>query len=196
MVEGLLVAEPKGVEGRWEIMKFWIKPTALGCILCSLTKCAPRHRQIWWWWTDEASKVVDQKRCCLGKWKRTNAIGLYHENAIAIESEARNPNGGNVYYVTMQITFHIPEFACKECNLYCDIVYTLPPFGSLDSFWITRSQLCRRHDKGLRKGDTCSCEGCVVGTRSQKEPVCEEELMSEGEVFRITMHIVKVAQAV
>ena len=38
-------------------------------------------------------------------------IGLYRENAIAIESEARDPFGGNVYYVTMQMTFPIPEFA-------------------------------------------------------------------------------------
>ena len=33
------------------------------------------------------------------------------QNAIATESEATHPNSGNVYYVTMQITFHIPEFA-------------------------------------------------------------------------------------
>ena len=51
------------------------------------------------------------------------AIGLYRENAIAIESEARDPFGGNVYYVTMQITFPIPEFARKERNLHCDIVH-------------------------------------------------------------------------
>ena len=50
-------------------------------------------------------------------------IGIYRENAIAIESEARYPFGGNVYYVTMQITFPIPEFACKERNLHCDIVH-------------------------------------------------------------------------
>ena len=50
-------------------------------------------------------------------------IGLYRENAIAIESEARDPNGGTVYYVTMQITFHIPEFARKERNLHCDVVH-------------------------------------------------------------------------
>ena len=49
-------------------------------------------------------------------------IGLYRENAIAIESEARDPFGGNVYYVTMQITFPIPEFARKERNLHCDVV--------------------------------------------------------------------------
>ena len=29
-------------------------------------------------------------------------IGLYRENAIAIESEARDPFSGNVFYVTMQ----------------------------------------------------------------------------------------------
>ena len=51
------------------------------------------------------------------------SIGLYHENAIAIESEARDPFGGNVYYVTMQITFHIPESARKERNLHCDVVH-------------------------------------------------------------------------
>ena len=50
-------------------------------------------------------------------------IGLYRENAIAIESEARDPFGGNVYYVTMQITFPIPEFARKERNLHCDVVH-------------------------------------------------------------------------
>ena len=48
---------------------------------------------------------------------------LYRENAIAIESEARDPFGGNVYYVTMQITFPIPEFARKERNLHCDVVH-------------------------------------------------------------------------
>ena len=34
------------------------------------------------------------------------SIDLYSENAIAIESEASDPNGGNVYYVTIQITYH------------------------------------------------------------------------------------------
>ena len=72
------------------------------------------------------------------------SIGRYRENAIAIESEAKYPFGGNVYYVTMQITLHIPEFARKECNLS-----TLPPHGSLDSFWIKRSQRSRRRDKDL-----------------------------------------------
>ena len=36
-------------------------------------------------------------------------IGLYRENAIAIESEAKDPFGGNVYYDTMQITLPIPD---------------------------------------------------------------------------------------
>ena len=53
----------------------------------------------------------------------TEPIGLYRENAIAIESEARDPFGGNVCYVTMQITFPLPEFARKERNLHCDVVH-------------------------------------------------------------------------
>ena len=48
---------------------------------------------------------------------------VYHENAIAVESEPKDPFGGNVYYVTMQITLHIPEFARKERNLHCDTVH-------------------------------------------------------------------------
>ena len=57
-------------------------------------------------------------------------IGLYRENAIAIESEARDPFGGNVYYVTMQITFSIPEFTRKERNLHCDVVHLIPKWVS------------------------------------------------------------------
>ena len=45
-------------------------------------------------------------------------IGLYRENAIAIGSEARDPFGGNVYYVTMEITFPIPEFV-RVGNVIC-----------------------------------------------------------------------------
>ena len=55
-------------------------------------------------------------------WRIGGHLGLYRENAIAFESEARDPNGGNVYYITMQITFHIPEFARKERNVHCDLV--------------------------------------------------------------------------
>ena len=40
-----------------------------------------------------------------GERNKNGTIGLYRENTIAIESEARDPFGGNVYYVTMQITF-------------------------------------------------------------------------------------------
>ena len=61
---------------------------------------------------------------------RPIAIGLYRENAIAIESEARDPFGGNVYYVTMQITFPIPEIARKEHNLHCDIVHVITKWVS------------------------------------------------------------------
>ena len=68
-------------------------------------------------------------------------MGLYRENAIAIESEARDPFGGNVYYVTMQI-------AHNERNLHCDVVH-------VTTKWVSRlvldhgSQRSRRRDKGL-----------------------------------------------
>ena len=54
---------------------------------------------------------------------KIESIGLYRKNAIATEKEAREPFGGNVYYVTMQITFPIPEFARNERNLHCDVVH-------------------------------------------------------------------------
>ena len=43
----------------------------------------------------------------------SSSSSIYRENSIAIESEAKDPFGGNVFYVTMQITLHIPEFARK-----------------------------------------------------------------------------------
>ena len=55
-------------------------------------------------------------------------------NAIGIESEARYPNGDKVYYVTVQITFHIPEFAREERNLSCDVVH-------ITTVWVSRHVL-------------------------------------------------------
>ena len=54
---------------------------------------------------------------------RHRPFALYRENAIAIESEAKYPFDDNVYYVTMQITLLIPEFARKERSLHCDVVH-------------------------------------------------------------------------
>ena len=54
------------------------------------------------------------------------AIGLYRENAIAIESEASDSFGGLVYYVTMQITLPIPEFTRNERNFHCDVLHIIP----------------------------------------------------------------------
>ena len=48
-----------------------------------------------------------------------DAIGFYRENAIASESEAKYPFGGNVYYVTMQITFaHFGIHICTVCHIW------------------------------------------------------------------------------
>ena len=53
-------------------------------------------------------------------------IGSYRENAIAIDSEANDSLGGNVYYVTMQITLSIPEFSRNERNVHCDVLHITP----------------------------------------------------------------------
>ena len=37
-----------------------------------------------------------------------------------------------MYYFTMEITFHIPEFARMERNLHCDIVYIITVWIVLD----------------------------------------------------------------
>ena len=40
-----------------------------------------------------------------------------------IQNESRDPFGGNVYYVTMQITFLTHKFRNGERNLHCDVVH-------------------------------------------------------------------------
>ena len=40
-----------------------------------------------------------------------------------IQNESRDPFGGNVYYVTMQITFLTRKFWNGERNLHCDVVH-------------------------------------------------------------------------
>ena len=52
-------------------------------------------------------------------------IGLYRENAIAIESEANDSFGGNVYYVTMQITLPIPEFTRNQRKFHYDVLHII-----------------------------------------------------------------------
>ena len=40
-----------------------------------------------------------------------------------IQNESGDPFGGNVYYVTMQITFLTSKFRNGERNLHCDVVH-------------------------------------------------------------------------
>ena len=40
-----------------------------------------------------------------------------------IQNESRDPSGGNVYYVTMQMMFLAHKFRNVEQNLHCDIVH-------------------------------------------------------------------------
>ena len=50
---------------------------------------------------------------------------------------------------------YVPDRRASERNLHCDLhvtaenKHTLPPVGSVDSFWIMRLQRSRRRDKAL-----------------------------------------------
>ena len=57
-------------------------------------------------------------------------ICRYRENAIAIEGEAKYPFGGNVYYVTIQITLPFPEFMRNERKLHCDVLHITTDRGA------------------------------------------------------------------
>ena len=45
---------------------------------------------------------------------------------MMIESEANQSFGGNVYYVTMQITLPIPKCTRNERNFHCDVLHIAP----------------------------------------------------------------------
>ena len=50
-----------------------------------------------------------------------------------IQNESRDPFGGNVYYVTMQITFLTRKFRNGERNLHCDVVHITTKWVSIAS---------------------------------------------------------------
>ena len=47
-----------------------------------------------------------------------------------IQNESRDPFGGNVYYVTMQITFLMRKYRKGERNLHCDVVHITTKWAS------------------------------------------------------------------
>ena len=66
-------------------------------------------------------------------------MGIYRENAIAIESEANDSFGGLVYYVTMQITLPILAFTRNERNSHCDVLHFTPDSRQTRPGWRDRS---------------------------------------------------------
>ena len=57
-------------------------------------------------------------------------IAFYRKNAIAIEREARDPNGGNVCLFSAATCMT----QCKLHSIAAENKHTLLPYGSLDSF--------------------------------------------------------------
>ena len=67
------------------------------------------HKLFFWFYNRQTVQQNYENVWNLEIWMCRKYIGLYRENAIAIESEAKDPFGGNVYYDTMQITLPIPD---------------------------------------------------------------------------------------
>ena len=63
------------------------------------------------------------------------------------QNESSDPNGGNMYYVTMQIPFLTCKFRNVERNLHCDVVHitTIFVFGLLPHYRLQ----WRFRDKGM-----------------------------------------------
>ena len=74
----------------------------------------------------DAQSYLDVVSCPTYRPFDVAVIGLYRENAIVIEREANDSFGGNVYYVTMQITLPIPECTRNERNFHCDVLPITP----------------------------------------------------------------------
>ena len=82
-----------------------------------------------------------------------------------IQNESRDPFGGNVYYVTMQIAFLTRKFRNGERNLHCDVVHITTKWVSsltidcngvfaIKAYWV----FCRRvQDVILRHGGSIFC---------------------------------------
>ena len=66
-----------------------------------------------------------------------------------IQNESRDTFGGNVYYVTMQITFLTCKFQNGERNLHCDVVHITTKWVSsltLDCNGVFAIKACRCAD--------------------------------------------------
>ena len=76
-------------------------------------------------WMREVNMVVADHEMLssgYGRWNRPLSRRLDRCDRV-IQNESRDPFGGNVYYVTMQITFLTRKFLNGERNLHCDVVH-------------------------------------------------------------------------
>ena len=62
-----------------------------------------------------------RENCCINS-NRPSSRRLDRCDRV-IQNESRDPFGGNVYYVTMQITFPTRKFRYGERNFHCDVVH-------------------------------------------------------------------------
>ena len=77
-----------------------------------------------------------------------------------IQNESRDPFGGNVYYVTMPITFLTRKFRNGERNLHCDVVH-------ITSKWVSSLTLDCNGVFAIKAYTTMYMRLCNGGTSMQ-----------------------------
>ena len=95
-----------------------------------------------------------------------------------IHNESRDPFGGNVYYVTMQIMFLTRKFRNGERNMHCDVVH-------ITTKWVSSLTL------------DCNCVFAIKAYRplSRRLDRCDRVIHNEsrdpfgGNVYYVTMQI-------
>ena len=87
-----------------------------------------------------------------------------------IQNESRYPNGGNVYYVTMQITFLTCKFRNVERKLHCDVVHNT-------TVWVS-SLIVRKTDSTFNKGKDIVV--CLPGARIEHVTERVQRIMGRG----------------
>ena len=96
-----------------------------------------------------------------------------------IQNESRDPFGGNVYYLTMQITFPTRKFRNGERDLHCDVVHITTkwvPSLTLDCNGVFTIKAYSRYAVTVsaavatRPGAGCSCMEDRRGNKRHYQP--------------------------
>ena len=88
-----------------------------------------------------------------------------------IQNESRDPFGGNVYYVTMQITFFTRKFRNGERHLHCDVVH-------ITTKWVSSLTLDCNGVFAIKAYCACCCGRQLQRTRASCNALDEAQRSS------------------